>query len=295
MEVLIHHVSYPDVYFHLQPVHDKSNGTGSANGPVKSNSAGPSYPGPASTTVTPKSKSFNNASEGKKSKESNQTKDDKHSDGLLRLRCNGQFLENVCRKVWEFIDKPSVNLKPAFVPIDNTTSEHYDGAAPPRKYSHHKNQQIAVAKNKICSGFMLDGFKNVWPYHKKYNVEKEKSKKYDGIDLFALAFFDGDLEQARQHELVSIVFPIFALSLDCLLGNIRSRRSELFERQHGYEMNSSSEEEEFCNFLKVYFLSGSDEKARKGWETSSTKSAAKVLARFAQEQIYKRFHFDRSD
>lgn len=89
-------------------------------------------------------------------------------------------------------------------------------------------------------------------------------------DLLASAFFEGNRDKASGYRLVAIVFPIFALCLECWLGSIRARRGA-------------------CHFVKIYFLSGSHQRLRKGKETFSTESAARCLVRFVQHQLKTRF------
>ena len=100
------------------------------------------------------------------------------------------------------------------------------GGSPKLKDLHQaeerEQEQAREKRSKICSGFELLGIENgTWAYHKTSKNDYE----FDGLPLFANAFFDGDREKAKEYELVSIVFPIFALSLDCLLGNVRAKRN----------------------------------------------------------------------
>ena len=68
---------------------------------------------------------------------------------------------------------------------------------------------------------MLDGIKqSVWQYHTIFQEQSKNQQKFDGLNLFAAAFFHGDMDRAMQYEIVAIVFPIFALSLDCMLSNM---------------------------------------------------------------------------
>ncbi|CAD7958841.1 unnamed protein product [Amoebophrya sp. A120] len=89
------------------------------------------------------------------------------------------------------------------------------------------------------------------------------------LQLLAEAFFDGDAEHAKKFKLKAIVFPVFALAVESWLESILVRRGG-------------------CDFLKIYFLSGSHQRTKRS-ETFTTESAARCLVRFAERVLKTRF------
>ncbi|CAD7958719.1 unnamed protein product [Amoebophrya sp. A120] len=89
------------------------------------------------------------------------------------------------------------------------------------------------------------------------------------LQLLAEAFFDGDAEHAKKFKLNAIVFPVFALAVESWLESILVRRGG-------------------CDFLKIYFLSGSHQRTKRS-ETFTTESAARCLVRFAERVLKTRF------